>query len=222
MFTKFPRYYELLLQWVWKNDLSYCLPSTQVLNLVAFKEQLKCGPPATAACHECLLRFAFEAGGALQWLSGIADIGHFSSQVTQYRLSQTLPWLKCNKHILQAQRCGYDQKSKPKNQLFWSCYSERSKAIKIHLASLFCSSCITALLANIVSHKAVIPTENPTQTFPQRHPCSVQHQSQLLTTGNARGELKTFSPTVTLLLTVPCLPRCHSLGWQWLLRCLSW
>lgn len=77
-------------------------------NLVALKEQLKCGAPA--ACHQWnLLKFAFEAGGALQWLSGMADIGHFSSQVTQFRLSQThLPWPKCNKYTLQAQRCGCD------------------------------------------------------------------------------------------------------------------
>lgn len=73
--------------------------------------------------------------------------------------------------------------------------------------------------SKLVSNKAVIATENPTQP----HPCSVHQLKYLQSSYGSKVKpedtLKTFSATVRLLCGQLLVSQ---LGWQWLLRCLSW
>lgn len=138
-----------------------------------------------------------------------ADIGHFSSQVTQFRLSQThLPWPKCNTHS-RPKDVGMIRKAN-KNQIFWSCYSERNKALKIYLDSLIFCSCITALPASCCVQQGSDSHWKPhtdTATTPV-------HPSQPLQSSyGSKGHVKNpQSHGEVALWAVPCLPRCHSWG----------
>lgn len=73
---------------------------------------------------------------------------------------------------------------------------------------------VSLLCWQTVSNEAVIPTEIPTQTFPQIHPCSVQHQSQptaipVIEMPKARVKAECSKPSIPqwdwVQLTVPCV-----------------
>lgn len=87
-------------------------------------------------------------------------MGHFSSQVTQQRLSQThLPWPKCNKYTIRAQPRGYDQKSKHffKSSIL-KLFQEKQGFRNQPGFSLFLFLMHHCLVSKLVSKETVIPT----------------------------------------------------------------
>lgn len=169
MFTKFPHFYELLLQWVWKNDLSYCLHSTQVLIWWHLRSSWSVVQllPATSACWNLHLKLEEHCNDCQEWLTLVIFLHkrHSSDSPKHTFHGQNV----INTHS-RPKDVGMIRKANENKQIFWSCYSERSEALKIYLDSLIFLFTYHCFASKLVSNRAVIPTENPTQTLPQPLP----------------------------------------------------
>lgn len=182
-------------------------------NLVAFKEQLKCG--ATAACHTSAcwnlhLKLEEHCNDCQEWLTLVIFLHkwHSSDSPKHTFHGQNV----INTHS-RPKDVGMIRKANKNKQIFWSCYSERSEALKIYLDSLIFCSGITALLANSCPTGQWFPLKTPHRHCHNPCPSIPTPSSQLWVRGNARGHVRNLqSHGEVALWAAPCLPRCHSWG----------
>lgn len=168
--------------------------------------------PATSACWNLHLKLEEHCSDCQEWLTLVIFLHkwHSSDSPKHTFRGQNV----INTHSM-PKDVGMIRKANQKNQIFWNRHSERSKALKIYLDSLFSCSCITPLLASCCEQGSDSHwkphTDIATTPVHQSHPFNPAMDQ--------RDTLKTFSPTVRLLCEQFLVSQ---LGWQWLLRCPSW